>query len=337
DAGGYITFANPKAEELLGCTKDELNGKLLSDFAAPNSKAEFEEEAKKRQAGGECKFEVSLTSHDGREITAIMSSTPLFEGEKYTGALSTLIDITEMKRVEEEMLQKVMKYRIEKGGTYLIKEKKLEKAMNVFLDIVSAGFRGLILTRCFPAEIRKAWNIDAPILWMGEKAVGENAVRPDLLSIESRIRDFSSRNTVVLLDRLDYLITQNGFGDTLKLLQRLNEFFYATKNILLISLDPASVELHNLSLIEKEAQEIELKYKSDLTEDLSEMSRYIHGQNREGKKPSFKELCKNFGTTRITVRKKVNALKERGLVAVHPKGRYKVLEITEKGRELLKY
>ncbi|MFH1774658.1 MAG: response regulator [Methanobacteriota archaeon] len=337
DAGGYITFANPKAEELLGCTKDESNGKLLSDFVALNSKAKFEEDAKKRQAGEECKFEVSLTSHDGREIPAIMSSTPLFEGEKYAGALSTFIDITEIKRAEEEMLHKAMKYRIEKGGTYLIREKKLEKAMSVFLDIVNAGFKGLILTRCFPAEIRKAWNIDAPILWMGEKAVGENAVRPDLLSVERRIRDFSSRNTAVLLDRLDYLITQNGFGDTLKLLQRLNEFFYATKNILLISLDPASLEPHNLSLIEKEAQEIELKYKSDLTEDLSEIFRFIHGQNREGKKPSFKELCKIFGTTRITVRKKVNVLKEKGLVAVYPKGRYKVLEITEKGRELLKY
>lgn len=337
DAGGYITFANPKAEELLGCTKDESNGKLLSDFVALNSKAKFEEDAKKRQAGEECKFEVSLTSHDGLEIPAIMSSTPLFEGGKYTGALSTFIDITEIKRAEEEMLHKAMKYRIEKGGTYLIKEHKLEKAMSVFLDITNAGFKGLILTRGFPAEIRKAWKIDAPILWMGEKAVGENAVRPDLLSVERRIRDFSSRNTAVLLDRLDYLITQNGFGDTLRFLQRLNEFFYATKNILLISLDPASLEPHNLSLIEKEAQEIELKYKPDLTEDLSEIFRFIHLQNREGKKPSFKELCKILGTTRITVRKKVNVLKEKGLVAVHPKGRYKVLEITEKGRELLKY
>lgn len=337
DVGGYITFTNPKAGELLGCTKDELNGKLLSDFVASNSKAKFEEGAKKKQAGEECKFEVSLTPHDGREIVAIMSSTPLFKEGKYTGALSTLLDITEMKRVEEEMLQKAMKYRIEKGGTYLIKEKKLEKAMSVFLDIANAGFKGLIVTRCFPAEIRKAWGVEVPILWMSEGAVGGNMVRPDPSSIERRIRDFSSRNTVVLLDRLDYLITQNGSGDTLKLLQRLNEFFYATKNILLISLDPASVELHNLSLIEKEAQEIELKYKSDLTEDLSEMFRYIQGQNREGKKPSFKELCKIFGTTRITVRKKANALKERGLVAVHPKGRYKVLEITEKGRELLKY
>lgn len=334
DAEGYITFANPKVEKMLGRSKDELVGKHWSKIVSKSYQKKVEKETKKRPTGMKSKYEAALISKDGKEIPVIVSATPLFEDGKFNGVLAVLTDITERKKAEEEMRTKMMKYRVERGSTYLVKEKRLEKGMDVLLDLLKCGYKGLIITRTRPEEIKKMCEVEVPIVWLSEKKYDEMTIPPESFLIEKTIENYLDRDRAVLLDRLDYLITKNGFKETLDFIQKLNEAFYIAKGILVISLDPAILDAQELSLLEKEFNEAKLKYEPSFPADLYEMLEFVREQNRIGKKPTHKDIESKFKITRTTARKRINKLKHEGIVEDSKWGKFKVLALTEKGKAL---
>jgi Mn-dependent DtxR family transcriptional regulator len=68
---------------------------------------------------------------------------------------------------------------------------------------------------------------------------------------------------------------------------------------------------------------------------LTELLVYIDKQNTQGRKPTFSDVEKAFSITGVTARKRINKLVNEGLVKVERSGRYKVLEVGEKGRQFL--
>jgi uncharacterized membrane protein len=102
---------------------------------------------------------------------------------------------------------------------------------------------------------------------------------------------------------------------------------------LIISAEPETLNALELSFSEEETKEARLKAEPTFPEDLYEILEFIHQQNELGKKPSYKDITKQFGITRATTRKRIKRLKNRGLVIDRKKGRFKVLELTDKGRD----
>ena len=105
DATGRITFANPKAAELLGYTPGELMGQHCTDIVAPEEVAKFEEETAKRLQGIAGQYETVLLTKGGWRIPVIVSARPLFGTDQFIGVLSVFTDITERKRAEEQLQQ----------------------------------------------------------------------------------------------------------------------------------------------------------------------------------------------------------------------------------------
>ena len=62
--------------------------------------------------------------------------------------------------------------------------------------------------------------------------------------------------TVVLIDGVDYLITNNGFKPVLRLVQILRDQVSVHGSILLISIPPAVIEEGDLRLLEKEGDHV---------------------------------------------------------------------------------
>ncbi|MFQ6137287.1 MAG: PAS domain S-box protein, partial [Candidatus Hydrothermarchaeales archaeon] len=103
DPDGIITFVNPKTEELLGYSKEELVGKHWKDISSPEYIEKMREETAKRPKGISSSYEAAAVTKDGRTIPIIISATPLFENERYKGVLSVFTDITERKKLEEDL------------------------------------------------------------------------------------------------------------------------------------------------------------------------------------------------------------------------------------------
>ncbi len=103
DAAGFVTFANPKAVELLDYGLEELAGQHWTNFTSPDNLPRAKEETGKRPQGIASRYEGSVLTRDGQHVPVIVNAQPLFEGEQFTGVLTVLTDITERKKTENEL------------------------------------------------------------------------------------------------------------------------------------------------------------------------------------------------------------------------------------------
>ncbi len=332
DPEGYITFANPRCERMLGHTREELIGKPWTKLLAKDYAKKANNETTEWIKGAKTRFECALTSKPGNEIPVMISATPFQEDESVTSILLVLVDITESKARETKIKEEMLKYRVQNGNVYLVEEKSLSMGMDVFQDLTACGCRGLILTRTPPNTIHEKWKTDAQVIWLSKSETSEPTVPPEFRDIERLIEDFLMRDSVVLLDRIDYLIFQKGFNECLNFIQHLAEVFYLSKAILIITLDPDVLDAKEIALLEKETMEVKPKTEPLFPENTFEVLEYIWEQNREGKKPRMQLVQKIFGISRPTASKKIKILKNMGVITDTKIGRTRLLEITEKGK-----
>jgi len=159
---------------------------------------------------------------------------------------------------EETETMTAVDYKLEPSFTYLIKEDKAERAYGFFVKALSDGLKGFCVTRNYPLKIKAKHNIgDTPIIWLSN--VGkENTLRPkDLEKLSVSLEQFitaaePATGSIVLLDGLEYLITNNNFLTVLRFVQSLRDQIAIRNGILLMALNPSTLEPHELNLLEKE-------------------------------------------------------------------------------------
>ena len=67
-----------------------------------------------------------------------------------------------------------------------------------------------------------------------------------------------NESPVVLLDGLEYLITQHNFNSILKLIQTLSEYSYLFGGAIFIPMDPYTIEAKEMRLLSQETTELAL-------------------------------------------------------------------------------
>jgi predicted transcriptional regulator len=72
-----------------------------------------------------------------------------------------------------------------------------------------------------------------------------------------------------------------------------------------------------------------------LPEKMIAILRFVHGQEKSGKTPSHRDICAGLNVTRNTARKRIRYLAGRGFLVETKNGRKKLVELTQKGKELL--
>ncbi|MFQ5892644.1 MAG: DUF835 domain-containing protein, partial [Candidatus Methanofastidiosia archaeon] len=132
-------------------------------------------------------------------------------------------------------------YQLEKGCSYLIEEERGERAFKVFVDAARHGAQALCISREFPEILRKKYDLEkTPMIWLASTEY-ENTILPeDLGKLNYLIFEFlkSSKNSIIILDGLEYLIMYNGFYRTLKFLHILRDLVVVEDSNLLVSLNP---------------------------------------------------------------------------------------------------
>ena len=144
---------------------------------------------------------------------------------------------------------------LERSFSYLVEEDKPEASYTLFLNALSKGMKGYCITRNYPAKIKSKFDLkDTPVIWLSN--VGrENAIRPkDLEKLSVSLEQFLSQpgGGIVLLDGLEYLITNNNFITVLRLIQSLRDQVAINQSILLMAVNRSTLESHQLNLLERE-------------------------------------------------------------------------------------
>ncbi|MBU7043224.1 MAG: GAF domain-containing protein [Theionarchaea archaeon] len=139
---------------------------------------------------------------------------------------------------------------------YIVLEKRPTMSLEIFFDHVTHGIPGFIISREYPEKLRRKLKlVKTPMIWLSHSEV-ENTVSPnDLSKLNFILQDFikQSRESVILFDGVEYLITQTNFNAVLKYLQTL-------KDIVVIGNSRLIIPLYEQTLLPKEYSQLQKEF-----------------------------------------------------------------------------
>jgi hypothetical protein len=146
------------------------------------------------------------------------------------------------------------------GFGYIVKEKKPDLGFKVFGDMVRHGSSGLCISRQHPKNLSiKSGKGKLKTYWL-TTIEGEGNLQPTNLGILSEtILRFMEGNgdTVILIDGIEILVTQNDFPKVLRMVNRLIETVMQRDTRLIITLDERTLEKKEMALMERNMEVVE--------------------------------------------------------------------------------
>ncbi|MGH7541669.1 MAG: response regulator, partial [Gemmatimonadota bacterium] len=104
DPEGRTTFANQRLGEMLGVAPEALVGRLATEFFDSAHAEKFAEELRRGADAIPSEEEIRLRATDGRIVVVHVTSAPLRDEDgAYGGRLSMLTDVSQRRRVEDEL------------------------------------------------------------------------------------------------------------------------------------------------------------------------------------------------------------------------------------------
>jgi hypothetical protein len=159
----------------------------------------------------------------------------------------------------------------EPKNTYLLNENESPgKAFKVFASLVSMGMAGLCISRLPPEVAQKRFGDKCTIYWLTkttppsldidpEQKLKEQYIAPDdMTKVQNVIKAFltsnKQRSTIILLEGLNMIITNTDPRGFLKVAQKLKDDIYQARSILLIPIDPTTMEQREFKLFMSELE-----------------------------------------------------------------------------------
>lgn len=230
---------------------------------------------------------------------------------------------------------------LDAGKIYLIKEEEENNAYELFINSLNRGFAGLGIVREDPRKIRKRYNLQkTSFVWLTNNKIEGIPCETKINNLSEIISEFvkESKKSVILLDRLDYILTENDFKDFIRGLHALGDLVLEHECIIILSVNPLLIEESQLKAIEEESIDLygkHLRRKVELSDLEMNILTYINEKNVSNRLASYKDITDRFNITKPTTRAKIEKLRGLGLLNIEQKGRFKSLKITSAGRRII--
>lgn len=205
----------------------------------------------------------ALAAHAMRNVNSL-ADEDIRDLENVADMLSAFIDRmrTEIEPVAEKKSRSSLKYNVDPGEACIVLEKKHEKSLKIFRDLVNHGIPGFVVSRVHPEILRKKYGLaKIPMLWLSQSE-GENTIAPDdLHMLEYIVKEFTrkSKEPVILLEGLEYLIVNIGFKNTLQYVHELKDIAILSNARLIMSLHKDALFPEEYNMLRKEAVLLQTK------------------------------------------------------------------------------
>jgi hypothetical protein len=155
---------------------------------------------------------------------------------------------------------KILGHEFITGLSYLIEEGRADKCFIIFQRLEEQEFQGLIITRTNPRIIKKRYKLDnSEMLWLTDReSTTEPTISPSLENMIYVAEEYIDGHDkpLLLLDGLEYLISNNTFNSVLRFIRRLIDKISESEAILLIGASQGALQDQELKLLEKETAPI---------------------------------------------------------------------------------
>lgn len=185
--------------------------------------------------------------------------------------------------VENEIDRLIDTEKLQTGTLVIVQERKTDLSYGLIRKFAGAGTACMIIGREPPERVRSVRMIDIEdeqVLWL-TTLVGRRCVNPTHLgSIQNTIGHFidSSIRGIILVDGIEYLISNNGFDAVLKFINKIEDMIITTGTTVVVSIDPRTLDAMHLALFERGAETI---YRQDTSEQDEESGGEIEERLKE--------------------------------------------------------
>ncbi len=331
DANKRITTWNKAAEVVTGYKqKDMLNWSItkLTLFENQQKVLDFIKNLSKQTHPNYEDF-VIITKNSVKKILRI-SGSPI-KGKPESGILFIGRDITREMEIHGKLLV---------GNCYLMPEKSNTAALDLLVDLATSGYSGYLITRMNPHTMKSMVSTaNIHISLLGQDRGKEYKTITDLKQLLQTIKDIGKekKESVILLERLDYLISKFSFEKVMEVLYEINDDIARNKCLLLLRIDPGTIEKTQMALIENEVQLLpSQKIEGLIIEDeIHDILRFVYEQNQNNAVVPIKKIMGRFSLAYSTVAKRLQVLEMKGLIFTKKPGKSRTVTITDKGKTFL--
>jgi hypothetical protein len=175
------------------------------------------------------------------------------------------IDPSTLLPKEEPLIQFDATRPIEEGRSHIVKERRPDRSFIIFQELVDKGATGLCITRIHPEELRETYGMEnVRFVWLtrserkatvlGAMGVEEEFVSPtNLAGLATILIGFMEEGgNAMILEGIEYLVTQNSFSPVLKFLMNVKEKALLRNVTFLLSVDPSTMDIKEYQQISRE-------------------------------------------------------------------------------------
>jgi len=335
DTNAKVTTWNKTAEFITGYNRGKVIGRSLNKLDVFDNPQELLDIIKNVSSGKKIRPDESilLTKDGAKRIIRFSYSALKGDEERYIGVLAIGKDITHDKELHGKLL---------KGNSYVIPEKNNKSSLDLFNDLTKLDYEGLLITRANPEIVKNMiTSANIQVILLNHDTLGGFENISDLDGLIAKIKEFCVKNTnintVILLDRIDYLLTNFSFESFVKTLYQINHIVSKNKSMLLVHFDPSIVEPKQMAVIENELQPLPSQKIEDIKieDETYDILKFIHDQNQINLLVSFKKIMGEFNIVYATLAKKLKLIENEGLIFTKRHGKFRTVYISEKGKTLL--
>jgi len=265
--GGQVVVASDRLPKEIPRLSDQLaakiQGGMIADIQPPDKQVRIEILRRKAKEKGKeipplvLEFIADKLQTNVRELEAALNRLIAF-----ATVMKLNIDLQLVREIlmptlgaKEDDEKKGLDFDIKSGHSYLVEEDRSVKSNRLFAKKIKEGFRGLEITRMNPNQIRTDYDISCEILWLTDKeSKNERTIAPSLEVIVHTIEEFMAQGEkgILLIDGLQYLISNTSFEGVLRFLRRLVDDFSESESIMMISVSPGTLSAQEISILERE-------------------------------------------------------------------------------------
>lgn len=145
------------------------------------------------------------------------------------------------------------------GNVYLVEERRPRLSYDLFEQVISSGYAGLVITREFPKKVMGDRCLaDCRMVWLTNMP-GEGRINPTAIGIlMGQIRSFieKERRSAVLFDGFEYLASVNTYDRMLQFMHQVKDLVVTSDSLMFVPVDPRTLTPRELAMLERSMEPI---------------------------------------------------------------------------------
>ena len=125
----------------------------------------------------------------------------------------------------------------------------------------------------------------------------------------------------------------------MKILYKINDLIQKQDSILLLRVNPSIINQNQIAILNEDFKKLPSQKITDIqiSQELHEILTYIQNESRNNITVTYGNIGKTFSISKVTAKKRLESLKDIELIYSRKHGKTKILNITEKGKNLLNH